>query len=229
MVGHAQSQHLTSEVGAAAWLKVGPRHRGLTVPVMVVERRQRKTFASELFKPAQPMLKHAEWCTRWDYLDRGTQHPTPLERAPYRPGKRNVGPQHRSARLSVSSTVDSAPFRTIDFPSAARAMTSTPVRSTQSQMAHTGYVFGEISTLKSQLRPLPKSIGLVESISSDPCTPPRSRSTALPAFSKQQLGSRFPIGGGFSIGASQQFNLMAQGRASVPSVGKGQLTLTSHR
>ena len=93
-------------------------------------------------------------------------------------------------------------------------------------MSHTAYVFGEIAPLQASTQPLFSGSRTGKDV---PSGGGGRGLTALPSFSRLQLGSRFPSGGGFNIRDTQQFALMTQGRASMPSVSRDQLTLTSHR
>jgi hypothetical protein len=224
---------------------------------MVFERKQRKTFASELHNPAQTVLKQAEWCTRWDHLYRGAQHPTPFEQArslaaaraftassPYRTGASMgmrvsrpmaTGPMQKPARLSVGSQIDCSADRTIDFPINSGDLPpaiSTPMRSTQNQLAHTGYLFGDISTLSSATSPIgnipsrfsfERSPARLPKLGSPPAVPPSS--PVRSAYAKDQIGCRFSD----SLVETAGFNMMSEGRASTPSKSKTTLTLSSHR
>lgn len=167
-----------------------------------VDRTQRRTYASELHKPAPAVLQQAQWCSRWSPPPDHAGNPTTAARVVPRP--RSLSPL-RDAGLSMSR-----------------------LRSTQAMLGHTSYLFGEVSALSSGL--MPAANGSAAASSPDlqssklyaPCT---ADSVALSPFTPKERQSRFHP----DTRPTEHFETMRAARRTGPTVTKGQLTLTKHR
>lgn len=162
----------------------------------MVERKQRKTYACELYRErgsglnGPSMMNNVKWENKWRNTGKGAQHPTTLEMSNFRPLHARCSPEpmfgHQANSSSFNSTAGSSRPRSVtweDEPGMPATLSECgsrglgkpqmsttqqfyqgrpvrsvsppprPTHSTQKQLSHTSYIFGNVEVVNPVGRP----------------------------------------------------------------------------